>query len=225
MRRRGVVGLAGIVLLFVASAVLAQQTTIPDYRTARDEYFWAKLYDAGGETLYCAEAFAEKGSLTVEHIYPADWIAEAMGCENRSDCDAPLYGRAEADLHNLWPARGRINSSRGSLRFDEIPGEAARRFTDICRDYERSSEAQTVKPRNAVKGEIARSLLYMAIYYDLPLKGMGPMLIRWHHNDPPDRMERWRNYSIEQIQGTTNPFISPPATQAQQEGRRPCVTR
>ncbi len=146
--------------------------------------------------------------MTVEHAYPADWIAEARGCENRDDCDDPTYQFASADLHNLWPAVGNINSSRGDRPFAEIPGETERRFIDICPDYERTSGADAVvEPRDSVKGDLARSILYMAITYDLPLKGMGPMLRRWADDDPPDETERWRNYVIERLQGTRNAFI------------------
>lgn len=64
-----------------------------------------------------------------------------------------------------------------------------------------------VEPRDAAKGDLARSILCMAITYGLPLRGMGPMLLRWHLNDPPDAHERWRNRRIYELQGTENPFI------------------
>lgn len=130
-----------------------------------------------------------------------------MGCENRH-CDAPGYGFAEADLHNLWPALSRINSSRSNHSFGELPGEENRRFTDICEDYERSSAPNVlVEPRDKVKGELARSLLYMALEYDLPLGDQWPMLLRWHFEDPPTNHERWRNELISELQGTRNPFV------------------
>jgi len=57
----------------------------------------------------------------VEHVYAADWIAEKFGCAN-CRCDHPTYKFAEADLHNLWPALGAINSSRGKSFFGEVAG-------------------------------------------------------------------------------------------------------
>ncbi len=196
-----------ILTVFSSFTALAGQTAISDYDTARDTYFWTMLYPDGGYSLYCNQRFEAGQKLTVEHAYPADWMAEAVGCENR-DCDADGYGYMEADLHNLWPARGNINSSRGDKPFAEIPGEGARRFTDVCPDYERTpAPGAVVEPREAVKGDIARSLLYMSITYDLPLKGMGSMLIKWHRQDPPSFHELWRNDLIEKIQGTRNPFI------------------
>ena len=103
---------------------------------------------------------------------------------------------------------GSINSSRGDQLFGEIPGEDERRFESFCPDYERTSGADAiVEPRDAVKGDIARSIMYMVFYYDLPLWGMGPLMIEWHLQDPPDEWECVRNELIEQLQGTRNPFI------------------
>ena len=204
---RLVTALLGFILV-IPVATLAGQTTIPNYNAARDSFFWSELYSVGGQGIYCGTTFGPGERLTVEHAYPAHWIAEANGCDNRNNCPLPEYGFAEADLHNLWPARGNINSSRGKLKLSEIPGEDHRRFTDICPDYERTSgSGAVVEPRNEVKGNLARSILYMAMTYDLPLKGSGEVLLRWHKNDPPDDHEVWRNNKIEELQGTRNPYI------------------
>ena len=61
-----------------------------------------------------------------------------------------------------------------------------------------------MEPRNAVKGEIARSLFYMHVEYGLDLKGMLQMLKRWNAADPPNAQERVRNDTIEEAQGTRN---------------------
>lgn len=191
-----------------AKDFVSEQTVIPDYETARDDYFWPILYKDGGETLYCGKEFTSRAGLTVEHVYAAQWMATAAGCINRSECPNTTFHHAEADLHNLWPAIGRINSSRSDTSFWEIPGEDHRRFTKICPDYERTSgEDAAVEPRDDVKGDIARSILYMVIVYDFPHWGMGPMLLEWHEADPPDAEECRRNDAIGELQGTRNPFI------------------
>lgn len=64
-----------------------------------------------------------------------------------------------------------------------------------------------VEPRKAVRGDIARSLFYMHVEYELDLKGMLPMLKRWHSADPPNAHERWRNNQIEKLEGIRNRFI------------------
>ncbi len=201
-------GLIALSLLLFSLQLPAEQTVIADYASARQQYFWTQLYTGGGHTLYCDTPFSAGERHTIEHVYPADWIAEFFGCANRRECDNPHYRHAEADLHNLWPALGRINSSRGKLWFDELPGEEARRFIEICADYERGKgRGARVEPRDSVKGDIARSLFYMSEAYGLPLYGMEAMLLRWHRQDPVDDIERWRNQAIDAIQHTRNRWI------------------
>ena len=114
------------------------------------------------------------------------------------------------DLHNLWPEIANINSSRQDQSLGEIPGEQQRRFQDYCPDYERTrGQEAIIEPRDAVKGDMARSILYMLDSYGLPLPAnlQRDMLLRWHEQDPPDDKERWRNFVIEGLQGTANPHI------------------
>ena len=204
-------------LLLVLWAVVAQaggQTAIANYATAQRTFFWAQLYPNGGRELYCNVRFVAGQRLTVEHVYAADWIATHHGCRNRNECLIPAYGFAEADLHNLWPAIGAINSSRGDKRFGEIPGGKPTlppSVADLKCSYKRTKGADAVvEPRRAVRGDVARSLFYMHVEYGLDLKGMTPMLKRWHVADPPNRNERSRNSRIEKLQGVRNRFIDRP---------------
>ena len=219
---------AAVGTLLISAPAQAQQSTIRGYNTARDDFFWPRLYAFGGVTLYCSHTFPSEEvhqtvggrrlsngaeMLSVEHAYPADWIAEANSCPDRNNCNVDAFQFAEADLHNLWPALQRINSSRGDRPLGDLPGEGNRRFTDICPDYERSSGAGAiVEPQDSAKGQMARSILYMAVSYDLPIRGSLDDLIDWHDADPPDDEERWRNNLIEDLQGNRNPFIDHPET-------------
>jgi deoxyribonuclease-1 len=141
-------------------------------------------------------------------------MAAHHGCPNRSECSIPAYGVAEADLHNLWPAIGAINSSRGDKPYGEIPGNEPTlppSVADLYCDYERTTGTNdVVEPRDAVKGEIARSLFYMHVEYGLDLKGMLPMLKRWNTGDLPDNRERARNNKIERLEEVRNKFIDDP---------------
>lgn len=192
------------------------QNTYATYDDAR-RIFWRKLYPRGGTELYCAVPFdgARKNpvnqSLSVEHAFPADSIAETeAGCTDRA-CPAPRVRHAMADLQNLWPALQRINSSRSNLRYGEIAGEDARRFASICPDFERTSGAKAVaEPRDEVKGDLARSLVYMHFVYGLPLENAvkdKDLLLSWMQADPPDAEEMRRNALIDQLQGTPNPLL------------------
>jgi deoxyribonuclease-1 len=179
--------------------------------------FWRKLYPQGGVELYCGVPFdaARKNdfeqALSIEHAFPADAIAETEpGCTDRT-CSATRVQRAMADLQNLWPAFARVNSSRSRLRYGEIKGEAARRFTEFFPDYERASGAKAVvEPNDEAKGDVARSLVYMHFVYGLPLENAvadKSLLLSWMELDPPDPEELRRNAIIDGLQGTPNPLL------------------
>jgi len=194
--------------LFLPSILLAGQTVIQSYDDARDNYFYDKLYIGNiGESLYCGitRPIDVGGGRSLEHVMPADWMAEHFGCDNR-DCDNVEYKYAEGDLHNLWLAVKSINSSRSDNLYGEIDGE--NRFA-YCPKFERTygSSPAYVEPRDLVKGNIARSLFYMHDEYGFDLKGMLPMLKRWNRLDKPNEHEHWRNERIFELQGTRNKFI------------------
>ena len=213
--------LAVIVLLLVTAtnAYAGGQNVIRNYAAAQRQFFWTNLYPKGGHDLYCHVRFTIEQRLTIEHVYAADWIATHHGCQNRNECNIPAYGFAEGDLHNLWPAIGAINSSRGDKLFGEIPGNKFAlppSVSELKCAYKRSTgQNAIVEPRAAVKGDIARSLFYMHVEYHLDLRGMLPMLKRWNAADPPNAQERTRNNQIEKLQRTRNQFIDKPRLAAE----------
>ena len=196
-------------LFFAPALIYAEQIVIENYEDARDNYFYSKLYVNNiGESLYCglSRPISVGGGRSLEHVYPADWIATEHDCENRNTCNVEKYKHAEGDLHNLWIAVKSINSSRSDELYGEVVGE--RRF-DYCQEFERtySPNSILIEPRDTVKGNIARSLFYMHSEYGYSLHGMLLMLKRWNRLDPPGEHEHWRNQRIYELQGTRNKFI------------------
>ncbi len=193
------------------------QRTYATYEDAR-RIFWKKLYPAGGTELYCGISFdADRVSavpgekLSVEHVFPADAIAETEpGCTNRT-CQVGRVQRAMADLQNLWPALQKVNSSRGRIRFGTLPQTVKPRFPEFCPSFRRGIGTQAVvEPRDEVKGDVARSLVYMHFVYGLPLEDAvsdRDLLIDWMAMDPPDNDEVRRNAMIDRLQGTANPLL------------------
>jgi len=111
------------VLVLVALFAGADQMQIANYGTARDTKAYPRYVDARpyrSTDTHCGLRFKvdpanpEKRPtdwLSLEHAYPADWMADVFGCANRTECrrhtDATTkerFNRAEADLHNLLPA-------------------------------------------------------------------------------------------------------------------------
>ena len=183
--------------------------TIEDYEEAR-EIFWAELYPNGGETLYCAQQFdgGYNRGINIEHVFPMGWVTNTLNCGRRKECrrNSPLFNQIEADLHNLYPARSDINQERSAIAFGMVNGE--KRNYGSC-DFEiQRGRPRLVEPREEVRGNIARSMFYMADTYDLTLFDKQiRILSKWNKADPPDDFEQKRNDDIEKIQGNRNPYI------------------
>ncbi|NBE56687.1 endonuclease I family protein [Streptomyces boluensis] len=151
---------------------------------------------------------------------PDDWNREHVWAKSHGD-----FGTSTGpgtDVHHLRPTDVSVNSTRGSKDFDnggEELGEAPGNFTDD----------DSFEPRDAVKGDVARMILYMAVRYDgedgfadlepndevsngsAPNIGRLSVLKEWSAGDPPDDFEKRRNQVIfDDIQHNRNPFIDHP---------------
>ncbi|MDJ0383081.1 endonuclease [Streptomyces sp. G-G2] len=154
-----------------------------------------------------------------------DWNREHVWAKSHGD-----FGTATGpgtDLHHLRPEDVTVNSTRGNKDFDKggsPVAEAPGSFTD----------SDSFEPRDAVKGDVARMLLYMAVRYDggdgfadlevndkvnngsAPAIGRISVLKQWSQQDPPDAFEQRRNQAIfDTYQHNRNPFIDHPEWVAQ----------
>lgn len=125
------------------------------------------------------------------------------------------------DLHHLRPEDVTVNSTRGNKDFDN-GGSAVAQCPDCFTD------ADSFEPRDSVKGDVARGLMYMAVRYEggdgfadlelnnsingtTPHLGRISVLLAWHAADPVSAAERARNDRIfEDFQGNRNPFVDHP---------------
>ncbi|MCD5354217.1 endonuclease [Kineosporia mesophila] len=149
-----------------------------------------------------------------------DWNREHVWAKSHGD-----FGTATGpgtDLHHLRPEDVTVNSDRSNKDFDDGGSESAEapgNFTD----------SDSWEPRDAVKGDVARMIFYMAVRYDggdgfadltldektsggtAPRFGKLSTLLEWNAQDPPDSFEQNRNNVIyERYQHNRNPFIDHP---------------
>ena len=149
-----------------------------------------------------------------------DWNREHVWAKSHGD-----FGTAAGpgtDVHHLRPEDVTVNSARGNLDFDlggspvsQAPGSYA--------------DSDSFEPRNAVKGDVARMILYMSVRWeggdgfadlevnDRVTNGTAPnigklsVLKQWNLQDPPDAFERRRNQVIhDRWQHNRNPFVDHP---------------
>ncbi|WP_369375118.1 endonuclease I family protein [Promicromonospora sp. Populi] len=126
------------------------------------------------------------------------------------------------DLHHLRPEDVQVNSTRGNKDFDN--GGSA--VSGAPGSY---TDSNSFEPRDAVKGDVARMILYMAVRYEgedafadletndtagngsVPFHGRISVLLDWNAEDPVSTSEANRNDIIyEDYQGNRNPFIDHP---------------
>lgn len=219
MKRKKLLILSGI-LLSVTWAYQQQTTQKVSTKSSPDNYrqamrvLWTKVYSQGGETLYCGERFSTKNKkkrrqhVNAEHVFPMAWVTRDLRCGTRKQCqhNSNRFSVIESDLHNIYPAKITLNKARSHYRFGNIPGE--KRQFGTC-DFEVDNNKRIAEPRPAVRGDIARAMLYMAYQYDLTLHRKTEKLMRqWDKQDPPSKKEIRRAQIIEREQGRENPYIT-----------------
>ncbi|MET7293481.1 endonuclease [Streptomyces griseoloalbus] len=149
-----------------------------------------------------------------------DWNREHVWAKSHGD-----FGTSTGpgtDLHHLRPEDVQVNSIRGNKDFDNGGGS----FTNSGGSL---TDSNSFEPRAAVKGDVARMILYMAVRYegtdgwpDLepndsvtngsnPYHGRLSVLKQWNQQDPPSAFEERRNEVIyDSYQHNRNPFIDHP---------------
>ena len=190
----------------------AGQTVTSDHNRAVMVMFWPQLYRNGGETLYCRQPFDVRLGLTAELVYARRWIERTLDCADTEQCrdQEMAFGYMESDLHNMFLARMGTDDARGDFPFGFVPGDR-RDFGETC-NFKVGPEWAFAQPQPAVRGEIARAILYMMREYGLPLpeRMAAETLAQWSRDDPPDSEEMRRNNEIELLQGNRNIFIDDP---------------
>ena len=234
-----------LLILSGASSSLAQNTTIESFNKAKkrmvevfaghETTFYCGCSYTGKDIDLASCGYQPKKDgakrakrLEWEHVVPAHAFGQAFKewrdghpeCVDRQG--KPFNGRncarkmvqlfryMESDLYNLQPAIGEVNGLRSNDSMEMIPGEK-REFGEC--DVE--MENHKVEPRAEIRGDIARTYMYMNQVY--PGKGIlsrsnQKLFEAWDKLDPVDDWERERARRIEAIQGNKNPFILVGAT-------------
>lgn len=149
-----------------------------------------------------------------------DWNREHTWAKSHGD-----FGTATGpgtDIHHLRPSDVQVNSARGNKDFDNGGSEVANGGGSL-------TDSDSFEPRDAVKGDVARMIFYMAVRYEgddgfadlevngnvdngsAPYMGKLDVLKQWSDEDPPDAFEENRNQVIyDDFQHNRNPFVDHP---------------
>lgn len=176
-------------------------------------YTGMKLYLPPGEDPTQAVFFGGiDNGINTEHSYP-----QSKGAAT---------GNARSDMHHLYPTRVKTNNDRGSLIFNES-NDPQTFIWYLGTNEQSSTPANNIdayselgsagfEPRESMKGNIARSLMYFYTMYQAQADATDPdffesqreTLCDWHYLDPVDQVEWERSHKIAQWQeGKANPFV------------------
>lgn len=192
------------------------------------------------QVLDAADIDHPKDSPNVIEIYSLRAVPKTLAGKpqgwNREHLWPRSYGLGKgpefSDLHNLHPADVNVNSSRGNKYY----GMCVPSSMDCLRPANPNAAPDTATdkeiwtPPAKVRGDIARSVLYMAIRYGFnqppgshnlhvsnsprmedAQMGLLSVLLEWNEIDPPSRSEQLRNDNICKIyQHNRNPFVDHP---------------
>ncbi len=129
----------------------------------------------------------------------------------------------DGDAYNLHAADASVNILRSNYDFDTCSF-----YGTFIGEAEAYYKSPRFEPSDAAKGEVARTIFYMAVRYEgtdgeLDLEvvdavntsanaehGKLSTLLQWNNDFPPTYFERRRNERVHQAQGNRNPFIDNP---------------
>ena len=178
-----------------------------DHNEVLKEKLWQQLYKDGGTSFYCKKPFKSKTPLLSEsYIYSSSWITDHLRCGTKRQCNksSPQYHRIMSDLHNIVVADAYLEFKRKSSLFGELDDSAPILKCNIRKGM------NDIEPPDEIKGDIARTIIYMHQQYKLPIMMSYSLLMLWHQADAPSPEELARNKRIAEIQGNENPFITNP---------------
>jgi hypothetical protein len=152
---------------------------------------------------------------------PFDWTATGYSREHTFchswmptfPCDSPEEPEY-TDQHNLYPTNlANANSYRSNLPLMDITGNVLFSYLEGSVGY--NGAQMCYEPRDAQKGNAARSIFYQATCYNgqnnlnwgIAANQDQASLKTWHFADLPDSYEIARQEYIYSVQGNRNPYI------------------
>lgn len=147
-----------------------------------------------------------------EHSLPRSWFPTGGSTSSEEG----------SDYHNLYLTNlNDVNSPRSNYPYGEVTN-ASQTYIDFRLGTNNQGDV-VAEPCEDVKGDVARSQLYMLICYNgmsgnwgyNNLASNGPLqdvdlLLTWHYQDLPDGREKAKHEYIASIQKNRNPFIDYP---------------
>lgn len=149
-----------------------------------------------GEQVAIVGGGPEDDALNIEHSWPRSEGAES--------------GSADCDVHHLYPTIVEANSNRQNHPYGEVTGSVY--WSSGGSRLGSGSGGTVFEPRDAHKGNAARSMLYVWVQYNYaPSSTQRSLYGTWSALDPVTTRDQERDASTARYQGNHNPFVACPA--------------
>lgn len=150
-----------------------------------------------------ADSAARKNSqVNIEHTWPQSKFSGKF-----------IKDVQKSDMHHLYLADSNANAVRGNNPFGFVSETENRMGGEGCEEslFGLVNEKEVYTPPVSHRGNIARSLFYFSMHYQLEITQEEEIVLReWHKADPVDERERLRHEKISGYQKIRNPFIDHP---------------
>lgn len=161
--------------------------------------------------VYCGKKFTFKNTsevgnmhtdVNIEHTWPQSKFSSRFE-----------RGMQKSDMHHLYLTDSKANSQRGNHEFGDAgnaPNELTVEDCDNSVLFRAEGGWRFQPPRNH-RGNVARSLFYFSVRYNLVIsKNQEKALREWHKADPVDAEERENHDIVAGHQNVRNPFVDFP---------------
>jgi hypothetical protein len=222
-------GMTGQELIDSLGARFRPQTVL-DYANSRDTLY-ARILAVNDDSLRCIYSghtlYLDPAQDPTQYIYQGGGT-NGMNTEHAYPVakGATQGTNAHSDMHHLYPTRILVNEARGDKPFREIPDNQTQKWflnnqtlssipAQGIDNYAESS-ADGFEPREASKGEIARSVFYFYTVYRNQANTADPnffelqrlTLCQWDAMDPAGDEELEKTWKIAAYQdGKPNPYV------------------
>ena len=197
--------------LFNALQKYLNESLMFSYTDAR-QYMFSKADNVNGtvECVYTGKTIQTPGIPNInifntEHSWP-----QSKGADQEP---------ARSDIYIIYPADAKANERRSNHPYGIVSRSMVWESGGSKLGLPQASADSVFEPRDKMKGNVARSLLYFATRYGNRkgsfdqsgfLTNMEPLIRTWNKQDPVDERERSRALSIASAQKRMNPYIAYP---------------
>lgn len=181
--------------------------------TTNGESFVTCVY-SGDRTTFSGPFDWTAADYSREHVFAHSWMPTYPA-------DSPEQ-KEYTDQHNLQPVKfSNVNAVRSNYPLGNVVTvQSSYLGSKIGLD---ANGNKVFEPRDEMKGNVARSMMYMAVAYNgtggatwafpdyisfiIPYGQDPDVIVQWHFQDLPDNYEIARNEYVYHTQGNRNPFI------------------